>query len=56
MKLRILKGEAFEIVKGTLELLKDLFREVTVSRGVVLQVKRIKDHEVRVLQAIQLVE
>jgi hypothetical protein len=35
MKLWILKGEAFEIVKGTLELLKDLFREVAVSGGVV---------------------
>ena len=56
MKLRILKDEAFEIVKGTLELQKDLFSEVAVSGGVVLQVKRIQYHKVWVLQAIQLVE
>lgn len=42
----ILKGEAFEIVKGALEHLKDLFREVTVSCGVVCQVKRIQYHKV----------
>jgi hypothetical protein len=53
LKLRKLKDEAFEIVKGTLELQKDLFREVTVSGGVVLQVQRIQDHNVRVWRTIQ---
>ena len=56
VELRIHKGEAFEIVKGTLELLKDIFREVTVASGVVLQVERIKNNEVGVLQTVQLIE
>lgn len=55
-RLRILQGEAFEIVEGALELFKNIFREVTVSRGVVLQVERIQNDDVWVLQAIQLVE
>ena len=38
IKLWVLKREAFEIVKGTLEFLKDLFREVAVFSGVVLKV------------------
>jgi hypothetical protein len=41
VKRRIHKSEAFETVEGALELLKNLFREVTVSRGIVLQVERI---------------
>lgn len=44
--MRIHKGEAFENAKGTLELFKDIFSEVTVTRGVVLQVERVKNNEV----------
>ena len=56
MELLIHKGEAFEMVKGTLELFKDIFRKVTVTSGVVLQVERIKNNEVGVLQTVQLIE
>ena len=37
---------SLEIVEGTLELQKDLFRVVAVSCSIVLQVKRIQDHKV----------
>lgn len=38
--------EAFEVVEGTFELCQDLFCEVAVLSGVVLQVKRIQNDEV----------
>lgn len=37
---------SLEIVEGTLELQKYLFRVVAVSCSIVLQVKRIQDHKV----------
>ena len=45
-EVKIVDDDTLHVVESTLELAQNLVGQVAVTRGVVLQIQRVKDHKV----------